>query len=74
MNQKTPITKKVTGQIFDPSREVKKANNVFNNINIADDIAYHEDKPLNQLIHRSRSASAESRSDKEIKASLRNLS
>ena len=64
--------KKVTGQVFDPSKDAR-ANNVFNNINISDDIAYKEEKPLNELIHGSRAAIASDRCDKEIKNSLRSL-
>lgn len=65
--------KKVSGQIFDPSREVKKTNNVFNNINIADNIATLDDIPVNQLVQKSRNFAANNRSDKDIKASLKNL-
>ena len=65
--------KKVSGQVFDPFRD-SPANNVFNNINIADEIASSDNLPMNQLVKQSRSFSANQRSDKEIRYSLRDLS
>lgn len=64
--------KKVKGQIIDPFKDAR-ANNVFNNIQISDDIAYAEEKSLTSLVHQSRLQSAHHRPDKEIKTSLRDL-
>jgi hypothetical protein len=68
-----PEFKKVSGQVFDPFRD-SPANNVFNNINISDQIASSDDLPINQLVHKSRNLSANQRTDKEIRYSLRDLS
>lgn len=73
MNKTQDEFKKVSGQIFDPSRVVKKTNNIFNNINIADDVASIDDIAVNQLVKQSRSFAGNNRSDKDIKASLKNL-
>ena len=65
--------KKVSGRILDPIADAQ-TKNVFNNINISDDIAHNDKQPLNQIIKQTRVFSANQRSDREIKASLRDLS